>query len=153
MDIIFLNQFWPGFASTVFGGITLTLIFFFFKEKLFSLPIAAGVWECKLTFENTGHNSYKGMQVWYKITLLQSGVSISGMGEKDREMAGTGLRNYSGRDRRTTDIYGCITKRFFGSDEIVIFWREDGEKRESTSFFKLRVSGCASARCNTNTML
>lgn len=146
MDSAFWGQFWPGFyanlASTILGGILLTVIFFLFKEKFFSLPVVAGVWECETIINETGYNPYRGMKVWYKITLLQSGTSVVGMGEKDREVAAKGAYEYSGAQRRTTDISGSITKRFFGSDEIVIFWREDGQKRETATFFRLRVSGC-----------
>lgn len=146
IDTVFLSQFWPGFlgglGSTVLGGVLLTIIFFIFKEKLFSLPTVAGVWECETIVQNTEYNPYRGMKVWYRITLLQSGTTISGMGEKDRESAAAGTRRYEGKHRRTTNISGAITKRFFGSDEIVIFWREDGEQREVASFFRLRVSGC-----------
>lgn len=142
IDTDFLSQFWPGLWSTIIGGILLTLIFFLLKEKLFSLPTVAGVWECEITVQQTERNPYRSMKVWYRITLLQSGSAISGMGEKDREVAIGGARSYEGQHRRTTDVSGAITKRFFGSDEVVIFWREDGEKRESASFFRLRVSGC-----------
>jgi len=141
-DDVFFSQFWPGFFSTTLGGISLTLIYFLFKEKFFSLPVIAGVWECETTTLDTKYNGHRGMTIWYRVTLLQSGATITGMGEKEREDARDGKREYEGKHRRTTHINGAINKKFFGSDEVVIFWRENGQERESGSYFRLRVSGC-----------
>ncbi len=142
-DAIFLTQFWPAVWATVVGGIFLTLLFFFLREFLFSMPTIAGIWECEFVIKESDYNPYKGMTVMHEVVLLQSGGQITGSGEKDREHSSlNGEMLYTGKGRTQTKIYGVIEKRFFTSDRIRIYWDDDGRVRKSAAFFELRISGC-----------
>jgi len=137
----FFEQFWPGLAATFIGGIALTVLFFILKERLFAIPTVAGVWESQLTVESTAYRPFNGMQLWYRLILLQSGNQITGTGEKDREISQTVHKRYEGKSRIVTKVYGSIEKRILGSDRIHIFWEENGQRRSTGTFFELRVSG------------
>lgn len=144
MDAIFLNQFWPSFWATVFGGVVLTVIFFFVKEQIFSLPAVNGVWECQQTTLESAYNPFKGMTVCYRIVLLQDKEKIVGTGEKDRDSGSTGDHAYGGAHRIPIEISGRIEKSFTRSDLIQIHWSEDGTDRKSTTFHELQISGSKS---------
>lgn len=137
----FLSQFWPNFTGTIAGGVVLSILFFLSREWLFVLPQITGVWECELITRRTAYRPFDGMQLWYRVTLIQNGDQVSGFGERDRENSSTGARRYEGVDRRHVTISGNLEKRIFRSDRIHLLWCEDGEKRKFSNVFRLGVSG------------
>ena len=140
MESFFL-QFWPGLAATVVGGIALSILFFVLREHIFTMPNLVGVWECKHVVASTEYHPYAGMILWYRIVLWQDNEKIYGTGEKDREDSSTGVRTYTGKGRIFIEITGKIEKRITSSDRINLHWKEDGERRQSTTLDQLRVSG------------
>jgi hypothetical protein len=137
----FLSQFWPGLAATIAGGVALSIIFFVLREHIFTMPNLVGVWECKQVIATTEYRPYAGMVLWYRIVLWQDNEKVFGTGEKDREDASTGVRAYTGKGRIPIEITGKIEKRITGSDRICLHWKEDGERRISTTLHQLRISG------------
>ena len=137
----FWANFWANFFGTVLGGVFLATILFFLSERFFSLPTISGSWECQETTQECAHPPYAGMIVWYKITLIQNGLQISGSGEKDREVAANGSRNYKGSDRISIQISGSIEKFYTKPDLIRIHWIENGENRQSSTIHQLKISG------------
>ncbi|WP_158268106.1 hypothetical protein [Limnohabitans sp. Jir61] len=137
----FLSQFWPGLAANIAGGVALSILFFVLREHIFTMPNLVGVWECKHVVATTDYRPYTGMIVWYRIVLWQDNERIFGTGEKDREDSSTGVRTYTGKGRIFIEITGKIEKRITSSDRIHLHWKEDGERRQSTTLDQLRVSG------------
>jgi hypothetical protein len=138
----FLTQYWPNLAGTVSGGIALSLLFFWLKEWLFSLPHVSGIWEAVLITEKSSYTAYSGMKLWYRITLIQSGSAITGVGELDREHSlAKGARSYENSGRRPVEITGTIEKRISRPDQIHIMWSEYGDKRKFSNVFLLNISG------------
>lgn len=143
MDPTFLSQFWPALFSTVVGGVLLTLVFFFLREYVFSMPTVAGVWQCEFIVSETAYNPYKGMKLTHEIVLLQSGDQITGSGEKDREQSALNTHlTYRGKGRTQVKVFGVIEKRVLGSHRVRICWEDEGRIRKSAAFFDLKVSGC-----------
>jgi hypothetical protein len=139
----FLGQFWPALWSTVAGGVLLTLIFFFLREFIFSMPTLAGLWECEFVVLDSTYNPYKGMKITHEVVLLQNGAQLTGSGEKDREHSSlNGEMSYSGKGRTQVKVAGVIEKRFLRHDRIQIYWDDDGRMRKSAAFFELKTSGC-----------
>lgn len=139
----FFLQFWPALCSTIIGGIFLTLLFFFLREKIFSLPTITGIWECRFVVSESAYNPFKGMSVTYEVVLLQSGGNLVGSGEKDKELSSPNKEMmYTGKGRTQVKISGVIEKRIFGTDRIRIYWDDDGQIRKSAAFFDLKISGC-----------
>jgi hypothetical protein len=137
----FYSQFWPGLAATFAGGVALSVLFFVLREHIFTMPNLVGVWECKQVVACTEHHPYAGMTLWYRIVLWQDNEKVFGTGEKDREDSSTGIRTYSGKWRIPIEVTGKIEKRITGSDRIYLHWKEDGERRTSTTLHQLRLSG------------
>jgi hypothetical protein len=140
-DGTFWANFWANFFGTVLGGIFLATILFVLSERVFSPPAISGSWECQETTQDSAHPPYAGMIVWYKITLIQNGFQIIGSGEKDREEAASGSRNYKGSDRVSIQISGSIEKFYTKPDLIRIHWIENGEIRQSSTIHQLQISG------------
>lgn len=137
----FLSQYWPNLAGTISGGIALSLLFFWLKEWLFSMPQVSGIWEAKLITEKSSYTPYSGMILWYRITLIQNGSVVTGVGELDREHSLEGDRSYKNSGRRPVEITGTIEKRVSRPDIIHVMWSEQGEKRKFSNVFLLNTSG------------
>jgi hypothetical protein len=140
LDPAALVQIYTGLASTVIGGIVLTLLFFVFKEQCFCPPALSGVWECQLIVEKTANNPFRGMQVWYRVSFLQDGHSFFGEGEKDREVSMKGSARHTGKSRIHIQVRGIVEKRLTGPDSIRVQWKENGDRVSSTTL-ELRLSG------------
>lgn len=138
---VFIQNFWPNMAGTVAGGILLSAIFFLLKEWVFSITKLTGIWECKLSCNDTAYNPHQGMKLWYRVTLVQSGNEINGYGERDREDSSTGARRYEGSSRTPVDITGRIEKNIFRPDRISLVWAENSKSRRSSTVFHLHISG------------
>lgn len=144
-DTNFATQFWPGFYATVLGGIALSATFFLLKEHLFSLPSITGIWECHLVVSESAFNPYKGMDLWYRVVLLQDGRKLIGRGEKYKDHAANQPpRNYDGKHRIGTEIQGTIEKSVTKSDVVRVQWNENGENRISSTICELNISGSKS---------
>lgn len=137
----FFVQYWPNFAGTVTGGISLSFLFFLFKDWLFSLPQVSGIWEAQLTTSSTSHTPFRGLSLRYQITLIQAGSVITGVGELDEEDSAKGKHSYKNSGRRRIEITGTIEKRLTKPDVIHIMWSEQGEKRKFSNVFLLNTSG------------
>ena len=137
----FFTQYWPNFAGTVTGGMVLSILFFWLKEWLFSLPRITGIWEAELMTDKTAYNPYGGLKLWYRVTLIQNGAVFTGVGELDREhSAEKGFLLHEKSGRRPLEIQGRIEKRFTKPDLINILWAEQGS-RQFSNVFTLNVSG------------
>lgn len=144
-DAQFATQFWPSFYATVFGGVALSVTFFLLKEHLFSLPSITGVWECHLIVKESAFNPYRGMDLWYRVILLQDGRKLIGRGEKYKDHAANQPpRSYDGKHRIGTEIQGRIDKNITKSDVVRIQWTEDGKNRISSTICELNISGSKS---------
>jgi hypothetical protein len=137
----FLHQYWPNFAGTVSGGIALSTLYFWLKEWLFSLPQISGMWEAKLTTVKTDHRPFEGLQLWYRICLIQNGAEFTGVGELDREDSSQKILVHQKSGRRLVEIHGMIEKRYTKPDLIHVMWSENGERRKFSNVHILNVSG------------
>lgn len=137
----FLSQYWPNFAGTVSGALTLSILFFLLKERLFSLPQITGIWEVQLITAKTAYRPYEGLQLWYRVTLIQTGAAFTGVGELDREHSVQQVLEHRKSGRRPIEIRGMIEKRFTKADLIHVLWTEEGVDRKFSNVFVLNVSG------------
>jgi len=144
-DPQFVTQFWPSFYATVFGGVAISATFFWLKEHLFSLPSITGAWECHLVVTASAYNPFKGMDLWYRVVLLQDGRNLIGRGEKYKDHAANqSPRSYDGKHRIGTEIQGRIDKNLTKPDVVRVHWSEDGEDRISSTICVLNISGSKS---------
>jgi len=142
VGLMFTNEFWPNFASNIVGGLLLAYLFFVFREYVWPEPIFAGVWECEYIVADSVLNKYKGMHVFYHVTLIQAGKDLRGSGERDREISAlNGAMTYRKSDRVIVKVEGVIERRILRKTIIRIYWVQKGHERETSAFFELKVSG------------
>lgn len=72
-------------ASTVIGGIILTLIIFYIKEYIFPLPKLTGCWHVRMHTTKTSYGTYKDMELDYIFIVWLEGNIIRGTCEKTYE--------------------------------------------------------------------
>lgn len=133
------NSFIADFFVTIAGGVVLTGIFFWTREKVFPFPEVFGRWYLQLKTESTAYAPYEGMVLCYVAMLWRNGNQISGTVEKYYEDSSTGKREYVGENRTRGLINGYVEKRYFGPDQVHLHVVENGHGRESSHFMKLSV--------------
>ena len=126
-------------TSTVLGGLVLTGLFFFAREKWFALPSISGKWNFRSSTAKTSYNPYKDMELSHVAMLWCEGPRIKGTVEKVYEKSSTGEREYIGKNRTRGQVEGFIEKRYFSKDEVSLHITEDGHSRESSHFQKLVI--------------
>jgi len=124
--------------ATVVGGIILTLLFFFIREKLFPMPKISGKWYLEIKVNETAYKPYKNMLLRFVIMIWVEGSRIKGTSEKIYEELSNGKEyDFIGKERIRSHIDGYIEKKYFGKDKIYLHIVENGKARESTSFYDL----------------
>lgn len=130
---------WADIIATLVGGVGLTFLFFFSREKLFPIPKVTGRWYLEMTTVNTAYNPYKGMILRYMIIIWKEGNIIKGSAEKIYEKSSAGEREYNGKSRTRAEIAGYIEKNYLGKDRVYLHAVENGHERQSTNFYDLLV--------------
>ena len=134
-----IKTFLLSIASTVFSGIVLAFIFFFFREKVFSLPNISGIWNIRSETNTTEYNPYQNLELRFVAMLCCGGSRISGTIEKVYEKSSTGKISYTGKNRTRGEIDGFVEKRYFSKDRVKLHIIEHGQKRDSTMYHELIV--------------
>lgn len=132
-------SFWSDIIATVLGGMALTLLFFFAKEKLFPLPHLTGRWYIEQLTQNTAYKPYAGMILRYVVMLWREGNRIEGTAEKIYEKSSTGERPFVGTNRTRAAVFGYVEKKYLGKDRVYLHVVEDGHGRESTHYYDLAI--------------
>ena len=144
---------WSDIASTIVGGSVLTVLFFWFREKVFSLPEITGRWFFELHTENTAYNPYRNMKLQYVAMLWCEGHCVHGTVEKIYEDSSTVKKEYIGENRTRGRVEGYIEKNYFSKDKVFLHVVEDGHGRESTNFYELAVKSSDSMKGTFSSMV
>ena len=134
-----LDGFISSFFATILGGLLLAVIFFWSREKLFSIPDITGKWYFKIKTENTEYKPYEGMELTYIAILWREGSKVEGTVEKIHENSSTGERDFIGKNRTRGHVSGYIEKNYFSGDRVYLHVVENGHGRESTNYYDLLV--------------
>ncbi len=147
VEKIFLN-----ILSGVISGIVLAAIFFFVREKIFSLPTLSGKWKFRSKTTRTTYNTFQDMELEWVALLCCEGPKIKGTAEKVHEESLKGERSYSAKARTRAELSGYIEKRIFSRDIVQLHIIEHGSERDSTTVHKMsvenkggRMHGCFSS--------
>lgn len=135
------ESFWSDLAATIAGGIALTALFFYAREKWFPLPELSGRWYFQIQTNNTAYKPYDRMVLRYVAMLWREGHTIKGTVEKIYENSSTGEREYIGKNRTRGTVEGYVEKNYIGKDKVFLHVIEDGHGRESTNIYELLVRG------------
>jgi len=147
------ESFIPDILVTLLGGILLTLLFFWAREKLFPLPDITGRWHMEMTTINTSYNTFRNMVLRYVVIIWRDGNQIQGSVEKIYENSSTGEHDYVGKTRTRGVVEGCIEKKYLGKDKLLLHVVENGHGRESTNFYDLIVNSSESMKGVFNSMV
>ncbi|QTP56230.1 hypothetical protein HNO51_16980 [Billgrantia sulfidoxydans] len=131
-----MENFIASLASTILGGITLTILFFTFKEKIFPPPNVSGFWTLTTTTTKSDYNPYKGLVIKYDSILWREGLLVKGSIEKKYERSQKGETEHQGKNRRRGYVEGYIEKNYLKNDSLVLHVTLNDFGRESTYFFK-----------------
>ncbi|WP_129125136.1 hypothetical protein [Geomonas oryzae] len=131
------NSFCSDTLATMIGGIFLTLLFFWLREKIFPLPKVTGRWHFEICTVHTAYKPYENMVLRYVAMLWREGNRIEGTVEKIYENSSTGERDFVGKNRTRGEATGYIEKNYFAKDRIFLHIVENGHGRESTNFYEL----------------
>lgn len=132
------DSFLADIITTLVGGISLAFLFFLAREKLFPIPNISGKWYLETKVINTAYIPYKGMVLRFVIMIWNEGNKIKGSAEKTYEDSSTeGEHEITGKNRTRSIIEGYIEKNYFSKDKIYLHIIENGQERESTSFYDL----------------
>jgi hypothetical protein len=134
------NSFISDVLSTVLGGVLLSILFFYAREKFFPLPEITGRWYMEITTVNTSYNPFKNMILRYELMIWREGARIHGSVEKIYENSSTGERDYIGKNRTRGIVDGYLDKKIFIKDRLILHVIENGHGRESTNYYDLTVS-------------
>lgn len=126
--------------ATVIGGALLALLAMVFNDKVFCLPELSGPWDVEIVTTRTAYRPFEGMRLGYRMIIWREGAQIRGSGEKIREDAKAGVREYVGEQRTRVEIRGYITRKYLNRSEVAIHAIEHGARRESTTIFLLKMS-------------
>ncbi len=133
------DAFIPSIIATVVGGVTLALLFFWARERLFPIPDVTGRWYLEMQTVNTSYNPYKGMILRYVVMLWREGNRIQGTVEKIYENSSNGEREFVGENRTRGVLEGYLEKNYLIKDRLFIHVIEDGHGRESTNVHDLII--------------
>jgi len=133
------DSFIPSIIATVIGGVTLTLLFFWAREKLFPIPDISGRWYFEMRTINTSYEPCTGMVLRYVAMLWREGNRVHGTAEKIYENSSTGERDYVGANRTRGVVDGYLEKNYFAKDRLYLHVVEDGHGRESTNFYDVVI--------------
>lgn len=131
-----MDNFIASLASTILGGITLTILFFAFKEKIFPPPNISGFWILTTTTDKSDYAPYKGLVIKYESILWREGLLVKGTIEKKYERSKKGEIAHQGNNRRRGYVEGYIEKNYLKKDSLVLHVTLNDFGRESTYFFK-----------------
>jgi hypothetical protein len=134
------DSFWANIIATIVGGISLTFLFFYAREKLFPIPDIIGKWHLEMVTVNTDYNPYSDMVLRYVIMIWREGNNIKGSAEKIYEHSSTGEREFVGKNRTRAILEGYIEKNYLGKDRVFLHSVENGHGRESTNFYDLIIT-------------
>jgi hypothetical protein len=134
------DSFWANIIATIVGGISLTFLFFYAREKLFPIPDIIGKWHLEMVTVNTDYNPYSDMVLRYVIMIWREGNNIKGSAEKIYEHSSTGEREFVGKNRTRAILEGYMEKNYLGKDRVFLHSVENGHGRESTNFYDLIIT-------------
>ena len=133
------HSFLSDLIATTAGGVLITFLLFWAKERWFPVPRITGKWEFEMQTTGTTFRPYEGMLLRYAAMIWSEGNRIRGTAEKVYERSANGERTYVGKDRARATVSGLIEKKYFSPDVVVLHLVEQGRDRESTHLFSLTI--------------
>lgn len=127
-----------GIFQTVIGGVIVAIVIFYANEDIFYVHNLTGEWRCQTVTIQSAYNPYRSMTLFYEFHFIQSGQKIEGSSEKIGErLYGGRIKNYPHRRRVLGKVSGYYQRNIFSNDVVFLQIVEKGQKRLSTTTFKV----------------
>jgi len=135
-------EFWIHVLEEFTANLVLAISLIVFNEKIFPKYNISGEWDTNLTYDKTSHHDFLGIQIQYKINLLQQGNIITGHGEKVSDInTERGLYEFE-RDKRVhIEVNGYYERNFIKKSIIYLNVVEKGRIRDTSQTFVLCYEG------------
>jgi hypothetical protein len=132
------NMDYRGIWANFFGGLGLAALLFFIRETFRPKQNLSGEWIVENTVTNTAYNPYVGMRVIWKVHILQNQYSITGSGEKIKEIGPDGTDfEYEPAKRDAVELTGYVERNYFKRNVIFINSIQVGRLRRSRATYAL----------------
>jgi len=139
-NTLFSKKFIIGVYCSVVSAVVVTLLFFVWRSYCNCPYDVSGLWIFRTDTQESTHDEYKGLSVYFEAVLQQNDLGIIGTGEKIAEKATEGHRyDYERINRVRIEISGSVKNNLFKNDQVIIHWVEHGRKRDTSSYLDLHV--------------
>ncbi len=127
------------FASII-SAILIAIIFTSWSDSEFKEYNLTGKWDLKSLTKHASLNTYKNMELFYYVHIIQSNNEIILSAEKIKEhsMKG-GIVEYNGKNRTRLQCKGLKTYNYFSKNKLVLNCEEIGKERNSTIIIDLDI--------------
>lgn len=133
------SPFLKDIATNFLGGLFLVVFLFLLREILRSGANLSGEWEVENTVMDSSYNPYPGIRVVWRLHILQNGDSLSGSGEKIKEIRLDQTEfEYEPKDRDSVGLTGYIEKSYILKDRVFITSIQDGKLRKTRATYTLK---------------
>lgn len=131
--------------ANALSALSIGLIFFLLKEKLFSPPNLNGRFYLKLNVLETSYRPYREMELQFQLHISSGNKIVIGGGEKIYEKSphstnGDQVIHFKGKYKTPIEIKGNIETKIFGPDKIYLFFKIFDTSRPSTMVIILEKS-------------
>ena len=138
MKIKYLREISIEVFGSIISAILISLSFFLISDFLFEPPNLNGKWFIVTQTDESSLKRYIGMKLVYEIMLFQEKDNIYGTAEKISEIVGNKKNDYDHVERVKVDFKGTINRKYFSKDVLYLHWKEQGRRRETSSYFEIK---------------
>lgn len=122
------------------GSICVVLFLFILKEVLRPKKNLTGEWEVKNMGLDTGYKPYMELTVVWQMHILQNENTITGSGEKIKDIKLSGeIVEYDPDKRDTVELQGYVEKNYLRKSRIFINVIQVGRLRRSRATYVLEL--------------
>jgi len=140
LRFLYSKEFGIGVAATVVGGSILTVLLFFFNEKVFPTPNLTGEWRIAVKTTKTTYPSFMNVIGYSEVELLQKGSELIGSGDITSEKNPNGdTLTFKPETRVKVDLTGYFEHNFISDSKVYINLVEYGVLTKPTNTLILTV--------------
>ncbi|MDO8593640.1 MAG: hypothetical protein Q7R59_01950 [bacterium] len=133
-----------GILANFLGGLGVVILLFILNELFRPKKNLTGEWDVTNTVLDTAYNPYKGLKVVWKMHILQNGNTITGSGEKIKDIRlDNGVEKvyeFEPAKRDTVELQGYIEKNYLiRKSRVFINVIQVGQSRKSRATYILKL--------------
>ena len=136
----FSKKFTSSLCCSVASAMVVTILFFVWHNCCNCLYDVCGKWEFRTNIQESTHDEFIGLSVYFDVVLSQNNSGFFGSGEKIAEKSAMGKRyEFEKINRVRIEITGSVKNNLFKDDQVIVHWVEHGRKRDTSTYLNLTV--------------